>query len=79
MTVTSPPFQTSFSSDDEKLIYISIYEECVKVCVFIAFPVCFITLHYWLIQCNADWAVVAAHLAGVDAGAGDARGDCRRG
>lgn len=38
-----------------------------------------LVLHYWLIQCNADWAVVAAHLAGVDAGAGDARGDCRRG
>lgn len=38
MTVTSPPFQTRLSSDCEKLIYISIYEECVKVCVFIAFP-----------------------------------------
>lgn len=38
MTVTSPPFQTRFSSDDKKLIYISIYEGCVKVCVFIAPP-----------------------------------------
>lgn len=36
MTVTSPPFQTRLSSDCEKLIYISIYEGCVKVCVFIA-------------------------------------------
>ena len=44
MTVTSPPFQTRFSSDDEKLRYLSIYEGCVKVCVFIASLV--ITLAY---------------------------------
>lgn len=38
-----------------------------------------LVLHYWLIQRNTNRAVVAAHLAGVDVGAGDAWGDCRRG
>lgn len=36
MEITSPPFQTHLSSDCEKLIYISIYEGCVKVCAPIA-------------------------------------------
>lgn len=38
MEITSPPFQTHLSPDDEKLIHISIYEGYVKVCVFIAPP-----------------------------------------
>ncbi len=38
-----------------------------------------LVLHYWLIQRNTNRTVVAAHLAGVDVGAGDAWGDCRRG
>ena len=33
-------------------------------------------LRYRLIQPNANRAVVAAHLASVDVGAGDVRGDC---
>lgn len=38
MEITSPLFWTHLSPNDEKLIYISIYEGCVKVCVFIAPP-----------------------------------------
>lgn len=38
-----------------------------------------LALHYWLTQRNTNRAVVTAHLAGVDVGAGDAWGDCCRG